>query len=382
MQRKIRGWFLFMIICMIVITYIPSVKIFSAEAEKEQENANTEDSEDAENSEEEEAKTAISQTKITIPINEAKPEKLSVLNPKEGVVYTFASGNKKIVTIGKKTGVLTGKKAGTTNVSLLKKGKKKNTIVGVCTVTVAKAKIIKKNQKMTASVNGIIKPAISYKNAKAKYIYKSGNKKVVKVGEKIDDTGATSIAVTALSEGKTTLTIKEKYKKKTTVIGKIAITVKKPSLATQDIYMIKGQTIKIPNVITINYQDTSREVVYDYESSDISILSVNGERMTAEKVSSSVSLHVYQTIDGERSKLGTVMVVISEASNRTPEALGDSNYIDLSDYNNDYEEGYDDYEDNDYYPVGSDYVEDETTDSDDSYDDYENYLEEMEHTWE
>ena len=57
-------------------------------------------------------KPAISKTKVTIPINKVKPEQLSVLNPEEGVVYTFASSNKKIVTVGKKNGKLKGKKAG------------------------------------------------------------------------------------------------------------------------------------------------------------------------------------------------------------------------------------------------------------------------------
>ncbi len=103
--------------------------------------------------------------------------------------------------------------------------------------------------------------------------------------------------------------------------------------------------------------------------------------MTAIKATSGVNLDVYQNIDEKRTKLGTVVIVISEASNTLPEAVGDSNYVDLSDYNNDYEEGYDDYEDNDYYSIGSDYVEDETTDSDDSYDDYEKHLGEMEHFW-
>ena len=54
---------------------------------------------------------------------------------------------------------------------------------------------------------------------------------------------------------------------------------------------------------------------------------------------SGVNLDVYQNIDEKRTKLGTVVIVISEASNTLPEAVGDSNYVDLSDYNNDYEEG-------------------------------------------
>lgn len=395
MQKKIKKWVLSIIICNLVVTSIPfsfpvttTKMILAAETEDQGENKEDgeEKEEDTEKKEKEEnkeevIKPTISKTKVTIPINKVKPEQLSVLNPEEGVVYTFASSNKKIVTVGKKNGKLKGKKAGIARVSLLKKGKKKTTIVGICTVTVAKATISKKHQKMTASLNSTIVPAISYKNPKARYIYKSGNQNVVKVGEDIDDTGATSIVVKTLAEGKAVLTVKEKYKKKTTVVGKVTVTVKKPSLATQDIYMLKGQSLKIPNVVTINHEDTSQEVTYEYESSDTSVLSVIGERMTAIKATSGVNLDVYQNIDEKRTKLGTVVIVISEASNTLPEAVGDSNYVDLSDYNNDYEEGYDDYEDNDYYSIGSDYVEDETTDSDDSYDDYEKHLGEMEHFW-
>lgn len=395
MQKKIKKWVLSIIICNLVVTSIPfsfpvttTKMILAAETEDQGENKEDgeEKEEDTEKKEKEEnkeevIKPAISKTKVTIPINKVKPEQLSVLNPEEGVVYTFASSNKKIVTVGKKNGKLKGKKAGIARVSLLKKGKKKTTIVGICTVTVAKATISKKHQKMTASLNSTIVPAISYKNPKARYIYKSGNQNVVKVGEDIDDKGATSIVVKTLAEGKAVLTVKEKYKKKTTVVGKVTVTVKKPSLATQDIYMLKGQSLKIPNVVTINHEDTSQEVTYEYESSDTSVLSVIGERMTAIKATSGVNLDVYQNIDEKHTKLGTVVIVISEASNTLPEAVGDSNYVDLSDYNNDYEEGYDDYEDNDYYSIGSDYVEDETTDSDDSYDDYEKHLGEMEHFW-
>ena len=371
MQKKIKKWVLSIIICNFVVTSIPfsfpvttTKMILAAETEDQGENKEDGEEKDTEKKEKEEnkekvIKPAISKTKVTIPINKVKPEQLSVLNPEEGVVYTFASSNKKIVTVGKKNGKLKGKKAGIARVSLLKKGKKKSTIVGICTVTVAKATISKK----------------------ARYIYKSGNQNVVKVGEDIDDTGATSIVVKTLAEGKAVLTVKEKYKKKTTVVGKVTVTVKKPSLATQDIYMLKGQSLKIPNVVTINHEDTSQEVTYEYESSDTSTLSVIGERMTAIKATSGVNLDVYQNIDEKRTKLGTVVIVISEASNTLPEAVGDSNYVDLSDYNNDYEEGYDDYEDNDYYSIGSDYVEDETTDSDDSYDDYEKHLGEMEHFW-
>lgn len=376
LQRKINRILLFFIVCgMLCDAPFMQKMVFAANTDKEASETESDSEESAD------AKPAISETKITIPINEAVPEQLSVSNPEEDTVYIFKSGNKKIVEVKEKTGVLTGKKEGTAKVSLLKKGKKKNKLVGICTVTVKKAKIIKKHQKITASVGGVITPVISYKNSKADYTYQSADKQIVKVKEKIADTGATSIVVTALKEGKTTLTVKEKYKKKKTVVGKITVTVKNPVLTTQSISMVKGQTLKIANVVTVNHEVASKEVTYDYESSDKSVLSILGEKMTAEKVSDGVSLHVYRTVDGKRSQLGTVTVIIAEALDKTPEAVGDSAYIDLSDYNNDYEEGFDDYDDNDYYPIGADYIEDETADPDDSYDDYENYQDESEHIW-
>ena len=102
--------------------------------------------------------------------------------------------------------------------------------------------------------------------------------------------------------------------------------------------------------------------------------------MVAENTTAGVSLDVYQTIDGIRSKLGTVVVVIEEENERTPE-INDDSYVDLSDYNNDYEDGFDEYDDNDYYNVGDDFVEDEAEDPDDSYEDYNEYLDEAEHLW-
>lgn len=370
-QKTLRGFLLALLCSVFVYALFPMQVIRAEETEESQEEAEST----------EEAKPDISVKTLTVPINDAVPEKLSVLNPEEDAVYIFQSANKKIAAVGKKTGVVTGKKAGTAKISLYKKGKKKNKLIGSCTVTVKAAAVTKKHQKITAAVGGVITPVVSWKNSKAEYTYHSADKNIVKVGEKIDDTGTTTMVITALKEGKTTLTVKESYQKKKTVIGKITVTVKKPVLATQSISMVKGQKLKISSVVKVSHEDTSREVGYVYESADDSVLYVEDNTMTAEKVTASVALTVYRVVDGESSKFGTVAVTIAEAAEKTPEAVGDSNYVDLSDYDNDYEDGFDDYDDNDYYPVGSDYAEDETADPDDSYEDYENYQDKAENTW-
>lgn len=373
-QRKLRKVFLVPLIGSVFLYHLFLVPgVWAAEAEE------TESTKEAESTEK--AKTDISEKTLTVPIHDAVPDKLTVLNPEEDAVYIFQSANKKIASVGKKTGVVTGKKQGTAKISLYKKGKKKNKLIAVCTVAVKQAAVVKKHQSMTAALNGTITPVISWKNSEAEYTYVSANKKIVKVGEKIDDTGATAMVITALKEGKTTLTVKEIYKKKKTVVGKITVMVKKPVLSTQSISMVKGQVLKISSVVKISHEDTSGTVAYAYESADDEILSVDGNKMTAKKVTASINLDVYRIVDGESSKFGTVAVTIAEATDRTPEAAGDSDYVDLSDYNNDYEDGFDGYDDNDYYPIGSDYIEDETEDPDDSYTDYEDYQEEAEHIW-
>lgn len=375
-QRNVKKIaFLFMICFM--ICFIPSVQAV-ADEDTEEEQTTKESEEDAAS-----VKPALSKTKIIIPIYGKSKEKLTVVNPEEGAEYIFKSVNKKIATVNEKTGRLTGKRTGTAMVNLLKKGKKKNKLISTCQVKVVRATIAKKNQKVRASLNGTFQPVITYENSKANYTYKSSDKKIVKVGEEIDDTGATSLVIKALAKGKATLTVTEKYKKKKNVIGTINITVREPRLDTESISMIEGQKLKISKTITVSYQDTTKDIYYDYISSDSSALEIDGDSMIAVKAASNVIVTVYQIVDENRSALGTVTVTILEETEKIPEADSiDSTYIDLSDYNNDYEDGFDYYDDNDYYSIGADYIEDETTDSDDTYDDYEKYLEEAEHIWE
>ncbi len=374
-QIKIKKCFLMLLI---VSMFLPPSGILRAEDGETEETGNTEETEETDETEKT-AAAQISKTKMTIPIHGAKKKKLSVKNPAEGTVYLYQSSNKKIVSVGEKTGLLTGKKAGTAKVTLIKKGKKKNKIIGVCTVKVKKASITKKNKKMTVSINGMISPVVSYQNSKAGYTYESDNESVVKVQETMKGTGETSFTVMALAEGKANVTVQEFYNGKDTVVGKIAVTVTKPTLATKRITMLKGQSLKISDVITVNYAFTNN-VAYDYVSADDEFLTLDEETMTAEKTTTGVNLDVYQTIDGIRSMLGTVVVVIEEENEHTPE-INDDSYVDLSDYNNDYEEGFDEYDDNDYYSVGDDFVEDEEEDPDDSYEDYDEYLDSAEHFW-
>lgn len=347
------------------------------------ENGKEEDSEEMEEDDETQASPAISDTKLTIPVQGAKKKKLSVLNPEDGATYIFKSNHAKIVSVKKKTGVLTAKKAGKVTISLYKKDGKKKQLVGKCNVTAAKAKIKKKNQTVKASINSVVKPVITYPNAKAEYRYKSNKPAVVKVEEIIDEeTGATSLVIKALGEGKAVITVKEKYKKKTTKIGTVTVNVKKPSLATETIMMIKGQEASIKSMIKIMNEDKTANAEYEYESSNTEALSLDDDTITANAAATDIIITVYRIVEDEKTLLGTIHVTIEESSENRPTADPGSNYVDLSDYNNDYEEGFDEYDDNDYYAVGDNFIENETgEDEDDTYDDYDKYKDESEHSW-
>jgi len=366
-QKKL--WVLvFLLIASFAVTYIQAPCIVYAD-------------EDEEETENEEPAPAISDTKLTIPINGEKKVSLSVLNPLDDDVYIFKSNHPKIVSVKKKTGLLKKKKTGQAEVSVYKKKKKKNKLIGTCAITVSKAKVLKKNQTLKVLIDHDIMPVITYQNSKATYQFKSSAPDIVKVDKVIDEeTGADKIAITALAKGRATLTVKEKYKKKKTVVGTVDITVKVPTLVTESISMLKGQKLKISSVVKVKNEDPDEDIEYEYESADEEVLYVDENEMIAEETTAGVILSVYRVAE-ETRLLGTVTVKITEAIEKIPQIASDSNYVDLSDYENDYTEDFDEYSDNDYYQVGDDYVEDESADADDSYADYDQYVGDASHSW-
>ena len=80
-----------------------------------------------------------------------------------------------------------------------------------------KASVAKR--KMTIKVGQSKKISIKNKKKKAKYTFTSSAKKVAKVSKKG--------VIKGLKAGKSKITVKEKFKKKTKKVGTIAVTVKK-----------------------------------------------------------------------------------------------------------------------------------------------------------
>lgn len=102
------------------------------------------------------AKPSLNMKSITIPIgkqnkdtywfdsdgNFIKATALAVNNKIKGATYEFSSGNKKIATISKKGGYITGLKKGTTTITCKQTYKNKTTVVGTCKVTVKEASLV------------------------------------------------------------------------------------------------------------------------------------------------------------------------------------------------------------------------------------------------
>lgn len=86
-----------------------------------------------------------------------------------------------------------------------------------------KASVAKK--RISIKVGQSKKVSIKNKKKKAKYIFTSSKKKIVKVSKKG--------VVKGLKVGKSTITVKEKFKKKTKKVGKIVVTVKKVNKSVQ-----------------------------------------------------------------------------------------------------------------------------------------------------
>lgn len=178
------------------------------------------------------AKTKLQYKSDEIGVN-GKTE-ISILNKKPKAKYIYSSNKKSVATVSLK-GIITGKSVGTAKIIVKQKLGGKETQIGVFTVKVKKASLYshikKENNGWCFSVQPgelkespiIIKPerCIKYLNPKANYYFYSDNRNLVitKSGRITD----------IKNSGKAILTIKEVYKGKKRVIGKIPVQLKNPT---------------------------------------------------------------------------------------------------------------------------------------------------------
>ncbi len=228
-------------------------------------------------------KASISTTKMTIPVGKLKNEvywtdvktwesdfaqKLTVKNKLDGASYIFTTSDKKIATISKDGGYLTGISAGTATITCKETYKNKTSIIGSCKVTVKKSNLktykdfgSDSNNPATSVGEGIYdfnsfyagyEPFyyVGYRNPSANYTFVSDNENFTMEEVKYDSpkdikeyTGisyAYGYKYTAKKSGTYTITVNEVYNKKTTKLGSFKVEVKDVYVETEEILIPVG----------------------------------------------------------------------------------------------------------------------------------------------
>lgn len=205
------------------------------------------------------SKPKLNKSSMTIPVGKIKKgvwwykdgidydeaEALTVKNKQKGASYTFASSNTKVVKISKNGGYLTGVSKGTATITCKQTYKNKTTVVGTCKVTVKDASVIDKGADLTIGSDlmnvdyfdgfeGFSVPLpfdISYMNPDAAYTIKSDSKDFVLEETTLTDeekkvySSEKPYRYKAKKAGKYTLSVIEKYNKKSRTIGKFTVEV-------------------------------------------------------------------------------------------------------------------------------------------------------------
>lgn len=198
---------------------------------------------------------------------------IEVSNVGKGKV-TYTSSNKKIATISKK-GVVKGIKAGTVKIKVEYTNNKKTKTLGQVKVAVKNAQLgmYEEGDAIYSSQPGYYKEYlhyvvsldydIAYRNPDASYECSSSDKNVLslaKDGRILDANG----------DGQVTVTVKEKYKKKTRNIGKFSVTVISPKYeGDSEFTIVKGEILDIST--QLRYADSCGCLCTDTKGQQVDI---------------------------------------------------------------------------------------------------------------
>lgn len=225
--------------------------------------------------------------------------------------YTYKSSDPKIVSVNE-YGYLEGKKLGKTKVSITETYKGKKRKLGSYTVKVVNSKLSKKETDI--GVTGCINARLFIfgLNSKAKYSYKSSDKKIVTA----DKEGF----IIGVKEGSATVAISETYNKKTRKVGSIKVKVVGSSIdkANNKVEIGVNHQEALTNLVNIThyiydavYTCTSEDksiVVGDYIENDWGYkdFCITGKAVGSSKIT------VYVEYKGVKKKVGDVTVNVKE----------------------------------------------------------------------
>ena len=225
--------------------------------------------------------------------------------------YTYKSSNSKIVSVDE-YGNLEGKKLGKTKVSVTETYKGEKRKLGSYTVNVINSKLSKKETEVGVTGSTVGEFFIFGYNSKAKYSYKSSDKKIVTV----DEYGY----ITGVKEGSAKVTISETYNKKTRNVGSLKVKVVGSSIDKDYNKVEMGVTHQTPltDLVFINNCNHGAEYTCTFEDESI----VSGDYIEEQegykyfniigKEVGSSKITVYVDYKGVKKKVGDVTVTVKE----------------------------------------------------------------------
>lgn len=253
-------------------------------------------------------KASVYVTNKTVGIY-STPEYLYVQGGNEKAKYTYASSNKKVVTVDK-NGLITGISKGKAKITVTETYKGKKTKVSTVTISVVNAKLSVKSMDLVAYSQYTL--PIQYQNYKAKYKLTAADPSIVTVDEKGYLVG--------LKEGTTTVSVTETYKKKTRNLGSFTVTVV-PSYISDDTKSITvGLNTSYYPTSKIDIMNRAWDATYTFESADSSILAIEkkvdnwGDEYYAMTgvANGTTTVTVYEEYKGVKRTVGIVEVTVKE----------------------------------------------------------------------
>lgn len=275
-------------------------------------------------------KASISTKKMTIPVGKVKSgdywtdintwergvaQKLTVKNSIKGATYSFTSSDKKVVTIGKDGGYLTGVSAGTATITCKQTYQKKTTVVGTCKVTVKKSTFKAYadlgsdgdlGNSLVAVGNGEYDFYaayagyeaffyIGYRNPSAKYTLKSNSADFTIKEVKYTDKQTSEFAgvdysygykYNAKKAGVYTVTVEETYNKKTRKLGSFKVEAKDTYVEPEEIQLRMGGAESVMNYLYYSNADTRYYFTvenFDEAKPESNVLALGYEEYDTEK---------------------------------------------------------------------------------------------------
>ncbi|MDD3173207.1 MAG: Ig-like domain-containing protein [Herbinix sp.] len=263
-----------------------------------------------------EIKAKLVTTKVTIGIN-STPEYIYIENFNYNATYKYSSADKKIATVND-YGIINGVAKGKTTVTVSENND--GTIKKLGTISISVTATALSEKALNVGLNNEEYIRMNYVNCNAKYKYKSSNTKIAKV----DQYGS----VTGVSIGKTTISVTETYKGKTTKVGSITVNVVKAKLAT------KEQEVPVSDYtyseVVIDYKNP--KATYKYSSTNTNIVKVDKNSYIIGVKEGTTTISVSETYNKKTTKLGTLTVnvvgpSISLESKSIDIGINSSNYL-------------------------------------------------------